>query len=167
MMNKIITLLIAGLAAVMVLLLITRWATSKKRKGEQDEVIQLPTFVWMTSILAAGGIIMYRVLVAAGQAVDIWIKLKPSDVLKDMATTCCFMIGIGACWLLLLIGITAALVPAVLTGNNRREAKVEVFEAGYFVVQGGLLLGTSLLMIPVLDELLALCLPVYKLNYFH
>jgi hypothetical protein len=165
-MNKIITLFVCGMAALIILLVAVRWITwktQKKHAGSMD----LPLAVWMGSIAAAGAVIMYRVLLAAGQAVDIWAKLKPGEALKNVATTCCLMIGVGACWLLLLTAITAGFVAVLMVAGNAKNTQAEVDDLAYAAVKGILLLAAVLVLLPVIDGVLALCLPAFNLTYFH
>jgi len=167
-MSKIITLFVCGMAAIMVLLLITRWATHKlSRKENENGVLQLPLSIWIACIFGAGSLMMYKALVAAGTAVDIWGKLKPSGATRDIITSCCVMIGIAAAWLVLLMGITTAFVAAILLADPKKQDKMEVNSTGYFVIRGGFLLTSSFLLLPVLEELLHICLPVFNLTYYH
>ena len=167
-MSKTITLFVCGMAAIMVLLLITRWATYKlSRKDNENGVLQLPLAIWIACIFGAGSLMMYKALVAIGTAVDIWSKLKPSGATRDIITSCSLLLGIAAGWLVLLMGITTAFVAAILIADPRKQDKMEVHSTGYFIIRGGFLLAGSFLLLPVQEELLRLCLPVFSLTYYH
>lgn len=167
-MSRIILLFVCGMAAVIALLLAVRWLTGKARKKMgAEEVVELPLAIWIACIAGTGSVIMYRVLGAVSEAIDIWMKLKPGEFLKSIATSCCLMIGIGMGWLLLLAGIATGLVSLVLVTGAKKARKMEADQLAYAVIKGMLLLVVGVVLLPVIDGLLQMCMPAFNLSYFH
>jgi hypothetical protein len=165
--SKTFILTIAVLIALAILIMILQLLFRKvKNKNSEEGKLKLSYGVWFATLFLSGSLIMAKVISIFSETIDNIYKISTANNLLESFKMGSLFIGLGIVWLLLWYFIVNIL--SILVVGKRNEVKeIETDNFSYFIVRGILLIGFTVCLLPVFENILRAFMPNVQIPFYH
>ena len=165
--SKAVTLTIAGIVAVVIIILTIQMLLRKiKTKSEHEGRLKKSYGVWFATLFIAATITMERSIMILGEALDNIYKNISTNIIGEVTKTASLFIGLSAVWFLIWYFV-ANLLSVTILGTRKDITETEVDNVTYFLIKGALVIGIILCLLPVLEILLRNFMPNVQIPFYH
>ena len=164
--TKITTLLILGIVGIGLSLTLMQLIIRKQRQyAEKEGRLTLAYGISVLSWIVAITLLNEQVIGVAGEYLDVTATGKSGVLTTTNLTTLLLFLGVANLWMLLCYG-ASSLFSLFVTNNRTLYKEVDSDHYSYFVITGGIYVGTLYALMPVLELLLQAFIPTISVPFY-
>lgn len=163
-MTQVIALFLTGLVSIGLLLVLLQLRFKKVSKINEDGKLKSSFSLWIGAIFLSTCIILSKALTTLNEGLNIY-KSFDSPILNLFKIVSIF-IGLSFLWIF-IISITINLLSNLIFEDRKEKQELEIDNYNYFILKSLLLLGSTIALLQVFENLLKIFLPVIQTPFYH
>ena len=162
--SQTLILFVTGLISIALLFFVLQMKFAKTSKNNDEGKLKISFSIWIGAIFLSTSLILSNMLATLIDALNIYESVN-SSLINTLKTTSIF-VGLSALWIVMLIFIIKIL-SILLFGDRKEKHEMESDNFSYFILKSLMLIGFTIALMPALQSLLKMFLPIIQTPFYH